>query len=152
MLLFENQFKHINGKLQIIIANLFSRQVTHSSFFLNNWIHAAISDCISCNKSDYKSNKNMAMKYNLFILPVMNAECVLYCMPGIIRVRYFFFLNISWRWPCNWNPWQRWQSGDGVAQWVARQTRDRWMPVSREFEPHQRPPLFPWAKNFTLIA
>ena len=31
----------------------------------------------------------------------------------------------------------------GVAQWVARQTRDRWIPVSREFEPHQRPPLFP---------
>ena len=29
------------------------------------------------------------------------------------------------------------------AQWVARLTRDRWIPVSREFEPHQRPPLFP---------
>ena len=25
-------------------------------------------------------------------------------------------------------------------QWVARLTRDRWIPVSREFEPHQRPP------------
>ena len=24
-----------------------------------------------------------------------------------------------------------------VAQWVARLTRDRWIPVSREFEPHQ---------------
>ena len=31
----------------------------------------------------------------------------------------------------------------GVAQWVAPLTRDRWIPVSREFEPHQRPPLFP---------
>ena len=31
----------------------------------------------------------------------------------------------------------------GVAQWVTRLTRDRWIPVSREFEPHQRPPLFP---------
>ena len=32
----------------------------------------------------------------------------------------------------------------GVAQWVARLTRSRWMPVSREFEPHQlMPPLFP---------
>ena len=31
----------------------------------------------------------------------------------------------------------------GVAQWVARLTRDRWILVSREFEPHQRPPLFP---------
>ena len=31
----------------------------------------------------------------------------------------------------------------GVAQCpVARLTRDRWIPVSREFEPHQRPPLF----------
>ena len=40
----------------------------------------------------------------------------------------------------------------GVAQWIARLTRDRWIPVSREFEPHQRPPLFPWARNFTLIA
>ena len=30
-----------------------------------------------------------------------------------------------------------------VAQWVARLTRDRWIPVSREFEPHQRPLLFP---------
>ena len=30
----------------------------------------------------------------------------------------------------------------GVAQWVARLTRDRWIPISREFEPHQRPPLF----------
>jgi len=28
-------------------------------------------------------------------------------------------------------------------KWVARLTRDRWIPVSREFEPHQRPPLFP---------
>ena len=25
----------------------------------------------------------------------------------------------------------------GVAQWVARLTRDRWIPGSREFEPHQ---------------
>ena len=31
----------------------------------------------------------------------------------------------------------------GVAQWVGRLTRDRWILVSREFEPHQRPPLFP---------
>jgi len=29
---------------------------------------------------------------------------------------------------------------------------NRWIPVSREFEPHQRPALFPWARNFTLIA
>ena len=33
--------------------------------------------------------------------------------------------------------------GGGVAQWVACLTRNRWMPVIREFEPHQRPPLFP---------
>ena len=31
----------------------------------------------------------------------------------------------------------------GVAQWIARLTRDRWIPVSREFEPHQWPPLIP---------
>ena len=31
----------------------------------------------------------------------------------------------------------------GVAQWVARLTCDRWILVSREFEPHQRPSLFP---------
>ena len=31
----------------------------------------------------------------------------------------------------------------GVAQCVARLTRDRWILVSREFETHQRPPLFP---------
>ena len=30
----------------------------------------------------------------------------------------------------------------GVAQWVARLTRDRWIPISRDLEPHQRPPLF----------
>ena len=30
-----------------------------------------------------------------------------------------------------------------VAQWVARLTRDQWIPASREVEPHQRPPLFP---------
>jgi len=35
---------------------------------------------------------------------------------------------------------------------VARLTRSRWMPVSREFEPHQRLPLFPLARNFNLIA
>ena len=29
-------------------------------------------------------------------------------------------------------------SRGGVAQWVARLTRDRWIPVSRDFEPHQR--------------
>jgi len=34
---------------------------------------------------------------------------------------------------------------------AARLTRDRWIPVSREFE-HQSPPLFHWARNFTLIA
>ena len=28
----------------------------------------------------------------------------------------------------------------GVVQWLARLTRDRRIPVSREFEPHQRPP------------
>jgi len=31
-------------------------------------------------------------------------------------------------------------------------TKFRWIPVSREFEPHQRPPLFHWARNFTIIA
>ena len=30
-----------------------------------------------------------------------------------------------------------------MAQLVARLTRDQWIPVSREFKPHQRPPLFP---------
>ena len=35
----------------------------------------------------------------------------------------------------------------GVAQWVARLTRDRWIPVSREFEPHQRPPVVSLSKR-----
>ena len=35
----------------------------------------------------------------------------------------------------------------GVAQWVARLTRDRWIPVSREFEPHQRPPVISLSKK-----
>ena len=30
----------------------------------------------------------------------------------------------------------------GVAQWVERLTRDRWILVSSEFEPHQRPRCF----------
>ena len=30
----------------------------------------------------------------------------------------------------------------GVAQWVASLTRDRWILVSREFEPHQGPHCF----------
>ena len=29
------------------------------------------------------------------------------------------------------------------GEWVTRLTRGRWIPGSREFEPHQRPPLFP---------
>ena len=37
--------------------------------------------------------------------------------------------------------------GGGVAQWVARLTRDRWILVSREFEPHQRPLLFSLSKK-----
>ena len=37
------------------------------------------------------------------------------------------------RFTLNLNPNQFW--GD-VAQLVARLTRDRWIPVSREFEPH----------------
>ena len=37
-----------------------------------------------------------------------------------------------------------------VAQWVARLTCDRWMPVRREFEPHQWLPLFHWANDFYL--
>ena len=41
-------------------------------------------------------------------------------------------------------PALKWVKGfHGVAQWVARLTLDWWIPVSREFEPHQRPPLFP---------
>ena len=39
-----------------------------------------------------------------------------------------------------------------VVQWVARLTHDLCIPVSHEFKPHQRTPLFPWARNFTLIA
>ena len=35
----------------------------------------------------------------------------------------------------------------GVAQWVARLTHDRWTPVSREFEPHQRPPVVSLSKK-----
>ena len=35
----------------------------------------------------------------------------------------------------------------GVAQWIARLTRDRWIPVSREFEPHQRPPAVSLSKK-----
>ena len=34
-------------------------------------------------------------------------------------------------------------ANDKLAQWVAHLTCGRWIPVSREFEPHQRPPLFP---------
>jgi len=29
------------------------------------------------------------------------------------------------------------------TQWVVPLIRDRWIPISREFEPHQRHPLFP---------
>ena len=40
----------------------------------------------------------------------------------------------------------------GVAQWVAHLTRNWWMPVSRDLRAHQSLPLFPWARNFTLIV
>ena len=40
----------------------------------------------------------------------------------------------------------------GVAQWVSRLTISLWIPVSRESCNHQRPPLFYWARNFTLIV
>ena len=33
------------------------------------------------------------------------------------------------------------QNRGGVAQWIARLTRDRWIPVSREFVSQQRPGL-----------
>ena len=36
--------------------------------------------------------------------------------------------------------------------WLMIICSDRWIPVSREFEPHQRPPLFPWPRNFIIIA
>ena len=36
----------------------------------------------------------------------------------------------------------KWRRG-AVSQWVERLTIDRWIRVSREFEPHQRPPQFP---------
>ena len=32
-------------------------------------------------------------------------------------------------------------------QWVARLTLDRWIPASREFEPHQRPPVVSLSKK-----
>ena len=38
----------------------------------------------------------------------------------------------------------------GVVHWVARQTRSPWISVSREFEPQQKLPLFPWALNFNV--
>jgi len=34
-----------------------------------------------------------------------------------------------------------------MAQWVVRLTGGGWIPVSCDFEPHQRPPFFPWARN-----
>jgi len=34
-----------------------------------------------------------------------------------------------------------------MAQWVALLTRDRWIPVSREFEHHQSPPLVSLSKK-----
>ena len=37
--------------------------------------------------------------------------------------------------------------GGGVAQWVTRLTRDQWIPVSREFESHQRPPVVSLSKK-----
>ena len=39
-----------------------------------------------------------------------------------------------------------------MAQCVARLICCRLMPVSREFEPQQRLPLFHWARNFTLVT
>ena len=41
----------------------------------------------------------------------------------------------------NWSKYNFYVRG-GVAQWVARLTRDQWIPVSRDFEPHQRPRCF----------
>ena len=40
----------------------------------------------------------------------------------------------------------------GVAQWVARLTRDRWIPVSREFEPHQKAPVDSLSKKLSLLS
>ena len=44
------------------------------------------------------------------------------------------------------------QTVSPVAQWVKLLTHNLWMPVSREFEVHQRLPLLPWARNFILIG
>jgi len=41
------------------------------------------------------------------------------------------------------------QTNGGVAQWLAYLTRTWWMPVSCKFEPRQRLPLFPSARNIT---
>ena len=41
---------------------------------------------------------------------------------------------------------------DDVAQWLARLNCYRWMPPRHEFEPYHRSPLFPWARNITLIT
>ena len=44
--------------------------------------------------------------------------------------------------------WFLFQVYRGVGQWVARLTRDRWIPVSREFEPHQKlPPVVSLSKK-----
>jgi len=71
---------------------------------------------------------------------------------------------ISLNWKCVWvTPCLLWETFQfvirvdnclwgGVGKWVARQTRNRWIPVSRDFEPNQKLLLFPWARNFTLIA
>ena len=75
------------------------------------------------------------------------------------------FVVPSGRWTAQGKEGQNWMSNvhvfivtpavkhlEGVAQWVARLTHDRWIPVSCEFEHHQRPLLFHWARNLTLIA
>jgi len=39
-----------------------------------------------------------------------------------------------------------------MEQWLTCLFRNRWLLVSREFEPLQNLSWFPWARNFTLIV
>ena len=71
---------------------------------------------------------------SLFIIDVTNLDIPVIVQYSSIKVNlntYISYMELTFH-----------QLTPGVAMWVACLTRNRWMPVSREFEPHQRLPLF----------
>ena len=84
-----------------------------------------------------RSSKIITICSSHFTFTVFTCLCSLY-LSNLIKHKFKGIIKFI--------RWEAYRSGFRVSLVIYR-----WMPASREFEPHHRIPLFPYASNFTLI-